>query len=145
MKINIPKHIIHTGQSLKNNLTSQIKASGHNITSEQWKTLNLINEYDEITQVQLGMNLDKAPPAISKIVAKLQKMKLIKIINNGQDKREKLLQLSAKGNGIIEELNSIADKHHKKALKGISVAECKQLINSLIKIKMNLENNNEKN
>lgn len=136
----ITAHIVKTAQLLKNTVTSDLKKNGHKVTSEQWKVLNIIDEYKSITQVSLGRELYKAAPAISKVVSKLNKMNLINIDQSKTDKREKILTLSPEGNEIITKINSCARKTLLAALKDVTQDECEQITQILNKIKENLEN-----
>jgi len=137
MENEIGKHIVLTSIALTSSLTRKLKEEGFGITDEQWKCLSCINQYESLKQTQISQIMLKPAPAVSKIVARLKKMGLVKE-RVGVDKRERFLFLAAKAKASIDQMDNVARATEQTAFRGISKSERIQLFESLSKIRTNL-------
>ena len=87
-----------------------------------------------ISQKSLSDYLGIDKGTTTRLIRKLEKLKLVEVKEDLKDKRVNRVFLTKKGHELRERLKKISDKFSQEALKGFSGNEKKQLFNLLEKI-----------
>ena len=125
--------VYKTRKLLNNKLQNLLKDCG--ISSEQLGILNLIHAKQGCNQKEVAEILLKDRAAVSRILNILEKNKLVRRKNSSNDRREFLLYITDKGNGIYEKAIKIVNQQVQEIDSIFSENERKQfkkLLNKLI-------------
>jgi MarR family transcriptional regulator for hemolysin len=87
--------------------------------------------------------LDKG--AIAKTMNKLEEKEMIQRYENPENKREKLISLTEKGENIVKHINIIMDEFHNNIFEGLSESDIKQLANYIEIMSTNISKTTNKN
>ena len=118
-------------------LNNDIYKSG--IYSSEWSVLNAVKRHNGIAQLDLIADIEAAPAAISKTLAKLEQKGII-TRSSLENRRGKFITLTEKGLALFAELEQKVIAHRRMALANIP-AEKKEIILKLMQqISQNLEN-----
>lgn len=110
----------------------------YNLTSTQWAVLKDISMHQQgTTPAQIADRIGAERPTITGILDRMKKKELITSHPHQTDKRSTLILLSAKGESLVEELETIANAMLKDALHGISTEDQASLASTLQKIIVN--------
>ncbi|MDU2065200.1 MAG: MarR family transcriptional regulator, partial [Sporomusaceae bacterium] len=82
----------------------------------------ILKEQEALTQIALANYLNVEPAAISKTLVKLEKKELV-VRQVGQDKREKIISLTAKAQESYEMWQQIVGEHRRQFLQDISAEQ----------------------
>ncbi len=110
----------------------QVKYSG-------WRVLFTLAHVGPRHMVELAALANFEISTLSRVVAGLERERLVKRINGEVGARNRRIALTARGRRVVEKLSPIALRHEAAALIDFSVAEHKQLIFLLRKLHHNLE------
>lgn len=116
-----------------------LKSQGIDITIEQWLVLNVINENESISQIDVGEKLVKDKPTISRMVNQLEKKKFIIKSTSSTDSRKVELSISKKGEALISSLYPIIEKIRFTGLNKLTKKEKEDIRTILEKIRKNLD------
>ena len=116
-----------------------LKSQGIDITIEQWLVLNVINENESISQIDVGEILVKDKPTISRMVNQLEKKKFIIKSTSSTDSRKVELSISKKGEALISSLYPIIEKIRFTGLNKLTKKEKEDIRTILEKIRKNLD------
>ncbi len=136
---NIYFQIELTARKIRQYGQNVLKAHGIDITIEQWLVLNVINENESINQIQIGEQLVKDKPTISRMVNQLENKGFIIKTTSSTDSRSTELSISKKGKTLINELYPIIEKIRFLGLSELSKNEKENIEITLEKIRKNLE------
>jgi len=121
---------------LHKKLISRFNMSGYDVTPDQWLVLiSLLND-GEMYQSQLAICHQKDRAGIKRLVDHLVNKGLVHRSSFGADTRKNIINLTDKGNEIVQILNGLAKESLGEALRGFSESEImllKRLLNDLIK------------
>ena len=103
----------------------------YGVTPSQWMLLMALGQKNMQGQTELGkmVNLDNA--TITRCLDKLQTMSLIVRHQDAHDRRAQKVSLTAKGQKIYREWNSLGKKINQQAALQLSAAEKKKLLETL--------------
>jgi DNA-binding MarR family transcriptional regulator len=108
-----------TSHAILNKLQKRFREEGHSITVEQWQLLiNLNNTNDQYHQ-QLAENTFKEKSTTSRILDGIEKKALVKRVADTADRRQKRIQITAKGRTLLEKVKPLALDVQSRALKGL--------------------------
>lgn len=116
---------------------SQIHKNNFDITIDQWLVLKTIMENNEIPQQQIAEKVFKDYASVTRIIEILVQKKFLKREVHPEDRRRFQLDITVKGEKIIEDIHPLVQDNRKKALAGISSEEVAILKKLLDKISTN--------
>lgn len=94
---------------LETNLRDLLKS--HDITVQQYQVLKLVQDSDElVNHTYLKRNVVEKDADISRLLTRLEQMKLITKSSVSGDKRQSKIRLSKRGNDLMDKLNDIPGK-----------------------------------
>lgn len=128
--------VYKTNIVLKNKLQTALKC--FDITSEQWVTLNRLNEKDGYNQKELAIGSYKEQAAITRTLDILENKGLIERRKSPNDRREFLVFITLKGKELLNEtmpdailyrdmLDSVLSKDETETLKSLLRKLCNGL------------------
>src|SRR5699024_1650361 len=104
-------------RSFKKMLNEQLAAAG--LFHSQWLVLYCIKEQQPVTLVEISNYLDVEKPTVSRTVKRLEEQGLAETIPS-EDKRERRLQLSSKGQESFRKGREIVTRFEAELMAGIS-------------------------
>jgi len=132
--------IVRTARLLRLHFTRFALREGFDISQEQWLILNKLAQNPGLSQLELGDSLIHDKPNITRILAGMEKKKLIQRRVDSEDRRVMRVRLTAAGHKIHTELSArvAAERHTVQA--GLSDTDfaalmrvCAQLENNITK------------
>ncbi|CAB3895446.1 HTH-type transcriptional repressor NicR [Achromobacter anxifer] len=108
------------------------------ITRSQWWVLAHLSRHDGMSQSDLADRLDLGRAALGGLIDRLEAMRLVRRGADGQDRRAKLVFLTADGVAMIERMRGKSDRMSEAILEGLSQAQRHQLADMLSLVKANL-------
>lgn len=109
--------------AISRRLYREFRATGLNLTPEQWSILLSLSYKDGITQQELASTTYKNKPSITRLLDNLQKQTLIVRLGDKKDKRINKIHITKTGCILNDKAKIIAAQTMKDALKGISEDE----------------------
>jgi DNA-binding MarR family transcriptional regulator len=117
----------------------QNKLNDYDITLDQWIILSLIYQKEGTNQKNLAEISNKDRAVITRILNKLESKGLIERKNSHHDKREFLIYLTDKGNGLYSETAALMHQNAQEIKSYFSDSEMGQFKSLLNKLSSNLE------
>ncbi|MCP4122731.1 MAG: MarR family transcriptional regulator [Bacteroidetes bacterium] len=130
--------IERTGKKLKQTLQRIFNEIGADITVDQWVILYELNEHGSLSQNQIGKNTYKDAPTVTRIIDLLAKKGLVERTMSGADRRKYFIELTKKGNKMIDQLLPQVMEFRKNGWKSLRKADLETLNNLLDKIFENM-------
>lgn len=127
-------------RSINKRLSSNLKASGNKITSEQYGVLKQLWLEEGQTQLDLACKTSKDKPGITRLLNNLEKKGFIKRKVNKDDKRCNKIYLTKKGKEIQDLALKIGNQTVIETTSDIDKSEMQICKNVLAKICSNLKN-----
>lgn len=90
-----------------------------NITTEQWAVLRTLYESGLITQKTLSERSDKDKATLTKILDLLEKHEYTKRVQNSEDRRSFLIQITEEGTKLVEEVGPYLKEVYTEIIDGI--------------------------
>lgn len=118
---------------------NQILKEGYDITIDQWLVLKTLQENDQLPQNQIAELVFKDYASITRIIELLVQKEYIRRKINATDRRKFELEITEKGNKMIEDIYPIVMENRKQALSGLAEGEVKQLKELLEKLIINCQ------
>lgn len=122
-----------TYRSLKNYFNTKLE--NEKLSSLEWSVLGLLHKSENgLRFIEIAQKMGVEPPFITELISQLEKQKLVKTMDNPQDKRAKIVQLSDKG---AKKLNSVENNLEEKItnlFSDISASEWQTYRNVMEKI-----------
>jgi DNA-binding MarR family transcriptional regulator len=113
---------------------NRILKSGYDITIDQWLVLKTLHENKSISQNEIAELVFKDFASITRIIELLVQKAYITRKINTTDRRKFILEITEKGNKIIEKIYPIVIENRKQALTDLSIDEINNLKIQLEKI-----------
>ena len=110
----------------------------HELSSSYWRVLRILEtaESQNFGDITTALMIEK--PALTKIVKKLSTMEIVEI-QRGQDKREKIVMLTAFGKEKIRAIRSELNPFLESVLEGLSQEQLNNAIEVLETIQKNIK------
>lgn len=120
---------------------AQASFSGHGIdlTVDQWSVLKILFEHQDLTHKLLAEQCGKDQPTMTRIIDLLLKKGLVKRVENPQDRRSLHIQLTAAGQGQVQQLAPLVTEFRMKAWENLSDEDFQHFTRILNTIYSNLE------
>lgn len=112
-----------TGRALNNKLARAFAKAGFDITVEQWEILVVLWKRDGQCQHELATFTSKDRPSVTRILDNMEKRGLLTRTPSKEDRRNKHINLTAKGKELHDPLMKIANHFGKTFLKGLDEKE----------------------
>lgn len=109
--------------------------TSYNLTSTQYRILKFLYDNDNIIQLDIQKAYSLTNPTVTGILNNMEKEGWIKRVLNPLDSRSKFIKLTDKAILKKEELYDLGDKFEITFTKNLSVAEKKELLRLINKIK----------
>ena len=119
-------------------MQKNFRASGLEITTEQWSILYHLWKEDGINQQQLCERTFRDKPSITRLIDNLVKQGLVERKSNKNDKRVNFIFLTAVAKNLQQQTIDIANQTMDEALVGITKDEIETVKNVLQKVYDNL-------
>lgn len=116
---------------------SQILKNGYDITIDQWLVLKTLQENKHLSQNQISELVFKDFASTTRIIELLVQKQYIHRKINTTDRRKFELEITEKGNKIIEDIYPIVIENRKQALKNLTSEEVNNLKDYLEKLIIN--------
>ncbi|PKH01941.1 MarR family transcriptional regulator [Psychromonas sp. MB-3u-54] len=109
------------------------------ITKMEWRVLATIGYHNELSAREICKftHLDKMQ--VSRAINKLIQSELLFQQVSSQDRRKNLLNLTAKGHELYQEIIPLAKNQEQRLLEGLTDQECEQLKILTVKLSMQLD------
>lgn len=120
-------------------MQKNFRASGLEITTEQWSILYHLWKEDGINQQQLCERTFRDKPSITRLIDNLVKQGLVERKSNKNDKRVNFIFLTAVAKNLQQQTIDIANQTMDEALVGITKDEIETVKNVLQKVYDNLQ------
>lgn len=111
----------------------------YGLFSSQWGLLRLLKDNGPITFGDIATHLYIEKPSVTKLVNKLDELQLVEI-RAGKDKREKIVHLTEKGEGMIDAVQKELKPLLEKALLNVSSENIEIARDVLAQLRKNLKN-----
>ncbi|MTJ83295.1 MAG: MarR family transcriptional regulator [Telmatospirillum sp.] len=108
----------------------------HGLFTSEWGLISLLHNQGPMSQAALAARLNIEPPAISKMLLRMEKRGLISR-GPGSSRRENLVRISDQGLAQLDLWQRLVDDHHARILAGLSPAEIELLVSALSRIHEN--------
>jgi MarR family transcriptional regulator, transcriptional regulator for hemolysin len=113
---------------------NQILKNGYDITIDQWLVLKTLHENQQLSQNEIAELVFKDFASITRIIELLVQKQYINRKINTTDRRKFELEITEKGNKIIEAIYPIVIENRKQALSDLTSEEVNNLKVQLEKI-----------
>jgi DNA-binding MarR family transcriptional regulator len=120
---------------MNQNLSEQLAVHGY--TFQNWRILAALAAFDRVTLKELTELTVLPQPSVSRNVADLEQMGLLKRNGNRSDLRVTEIALTAPGRQVYEKMRAIALQENTAAMKGISASERNQMRKVLLRMMEN--------
>jgi DNA-binding MarR family transcriptional regulator len=110
----------------------------HGITTSQWSALRVLWEAEGITQVELAERMMMEKASLTSVLAAMESNRLITRKRNLEDRRKVNIFLTPVGWRMKEKVLPIAATINKRATRGLSAAQARELHVLLAKVMSNL-------
>jgi MarR family transcriptional regulator, transcriptional regulator for hemolysin len=114
------------------------KASQFGITRAQWVVLVRLDRFEGLKQAELAEMLDLQPITLTRLLDRLAECGLIERRPDPNDRRAKLLYLTAKAKPLLEQLGDLGNELMGTALAGVEREHVELMVAQLAIVKENL-------
>jgi len=129
----------HNVNQLARSFTKKLneKISPLGLYSSQWGIVLYLHKKKQCTQIELCKYMGVEAPTITRTLVRMEEMGLV-IRTEGQDKRERLIELTEKAYEMFPKWYEAASSIELEAINNISKEEIESFRNTLEKMMMNL-------
>ena len=114
-------YAIHrSARLLRVHLIQKMRATGYDITPEQWFVLNKLEGTEGKSQSELCEEIFSERPNMTRIVAGMERAKLVKRSGDPNDRRRNSVLLTKKGERAAREISEMARVVRKEIFKGLA-------------------------
>lgn len=113
--------------------------SAHDVTTSQWSALRVLWERDGLSQVELAQRMMVEKASLTSVLEAMANAGLITRVRNSKDRRKVNIFLTAAGRRLREDVLPLGEEINKRAVRGLSAAEVKQIRKLLTQVMRNLQ------
>lgn len=128
----------HLSKALRTEVRKRFKANKLNVKIEEWITLAFLFRNSDKNQIQLGELLMLDKTAITRLLDEMEAKKQIKRVIDKEDKRNRIVKLTAEGKKAYKKILPIVEKTIQDAMKNIDLNNYRITIDTLQKMSDNL-------
>jgi DNA-binding MarR family transcriptional regulator len=119
-------------------LTASFRRSGIGVTVEQFSILALLFYNDGINQQEISSKLNRDKTTIARVIANMEREKMIARVTDKTDSRGKLIFLTKKGRKIQQRAIQLSGALYVRALTGVGRNALLESVRVLNKLKLNI-------
>ncbi len=134
-------HIVRIARLLRLHFSRFAEKNGFDISQEQWLIMNKLAHNPGQSQLELGDALIHDKPNITRILAGMEKRKLIQRRVDTSDRRIMRVSLSAQGRKLHEEFSEVVANERPKIYAGLAEADFINLMKVLSQLETNISRN----
>lgn len=127
-----------TMRLMRSTMSAKLKTHEIDITWDQFPILKQINGQPDLSQKKMVERVRKEKTTVSRQISLLEKKGYINRRTDPNDKRNRLLNLTDKGQEVIESLSPIIEEMQELLSRGFSLEEENRLKEMLLRICENL-------
>ena len=128
--------ICDTGLLIRKLYNIHAKKLGLNVLDR--RALIHIEYRPKLTQIELANYLEIEAQNLIRVLDRLVDQGLIQKIAHPSDRRAKCVEITSKGEGVLQELNQLVSQSYQQMLEGISPEQQKHLLATIETLKKNL-------
>ena len=127
--------ILRTAALLEHAFETALKP--HRITSTQYNALRILrgSEPDGLCRAEIAQRLIREAPDVTRLLDRLEDMKLIARHRGGQDRRYVVTRITRPGLSLLEQVQRRIDEIHDEQLGHLDEAELRKLISLLADVR----------
>jgi len=128
-------NILRTADRIQYHLQQMLKPLG--ITPTQYNVLRILRGAGNggLRCSDIGERLISSDPDITRLLTRLQKMRLVRRKRDPKDRRVIYTRISPRGMDLLEELDPVVCNHAKEVLQGLNKEKLGELISMLEEIR----------
>ena len=130
--------IVRTSRLLRLHFSRFARSVGFDLSQEQWLIMNRLSENPNLSQLALGDSLIQDKPNITRILAGMVKLGLVKRKPDQNDRRIMRVRRSPQGRRVFLELSQKISNERRRVFAGLNQADLKRLSIILLKTQKNL-------
>lgn len=111
----------------------------HEVTTSQWSAMRVLWEKDGLSQVELAQRMMVEKASLTSVLEAMANAGLITRVRNAKDRRKVNIFLTAAGRRLKDQVLPLGESINKRAVRGLSAAEVKQIRMLLMKVMRNLQ------
>jgi len=123
---------------MRDQLVAALYEFGYDYPVEFYPTLKFLNAQPNATQDAIASYLVRDKATVARLLSRMEKEKLVKRSVDLNNRRQKLVRLTTRGEGAFDDAFSCAQELSKRALKGISSKDQKTCQHVLQRVFANL-------
>ena len=132
----LPLEIGETAHALRKSFDRRAASMG--ATRAQWKVLFRLTRTPGLRQVELAELLDVEPITLCRIIDRLEESGLVERSKDPDDRRARLLHVTAQARPIVEKLRALASELAGEAFAGIDPGEVEITRRVLARVRENV-------
>lgn len=133
----IGRLIYYLAQNLSNFAEKLLNPYG--LTLEQLQILKILTKDKGLTQKELGVEANKSPANLTRLLDRLEEKKLLTRKKSQKDRRATLIFLTEKGDCLLDQVAEVFESFSNQFLQGVSQKEQKTMRESFAKMSSNLQ------
>lgn len=123
---------------LRQHIQVKIRAHGINMTFEMLEVMSILWKQDGINQQEIANNTLRDKSSMTYLIDNLVKRSMVKRMEDGSDRRNKLIFLTPEGKTLQDQLNPWMDEIYERATTGIALEPLESATGALHKMTGNL-------
>ncbi|MCB0667480.1 MAG: MarR family transcriptional regulator [Saprospiraceae bacterium] len=127
-----------TGKMLSSFLNQRLHEEGLPLTTKQWILLRILDEADGRPQNELALITERDKASLVRLINSLEKNKLVKRVQDPEDKRVNRIYLSEKGREVFQQALPVVNRSFTDLQKGLDKSEIEDVIRVLKKVLDNI-------
>ena len=108
------------------------------LTTKQWILLRILDEADGRPQNELALITERDKASLVRLINSLEKNKLVKRVQDPEDKRVNRIYLSEKGREVFQQALPVVNRSFTDLQKGLDKSEIEDVIRVLKKVLDNI-------
>ena len=133
------RHFFHKYFTLYRPFVNELnrKLEDFNLYYAQWSIMYYLDVYESMTLVELSKMLYVEKPTVTRTVNALIKLDYVEQIPV-RDKREKRIQLSKTGVGVVQQVRKVFDQYEQEIMEGVSTEDQATVIRVMETVRDNI-------
>jgi DNA-binding MarR family transcriptional regulator len=133
------RHFFHKYFTLYRPFVNELnrKLEDFNLYYAQWSIMYYLDVYQSMTLVELSKMLYVEKPTVTRTVNALIKLDYVEQIPV-RDKREKRIQLSKTGVGVVQQVRKVFDQYEQEIMEGVSTEDQATVIRVMETVRDNI-------
>ncbi|MDL1160077.1 MarR family transcriptional regulator [Yersinia pestis] len=133
------RHFFHKFFTLYRPFVNELnrKLEDYNLYYAQWSIMYYLDVYQSMTLVELSKMLYVEKPTVTRTVNALIKLDYVEQIPV-RDKREKRIQLSKTGVGVVQQVRKVFDQYEQEIMEGVSTEDQATVIRVMETVRDNI-------